>query len=92
MEGYINGYRVVYDNPYDLSDKRYLGETFHQVRKCLMALPPDISLEDFLKGMMVLTRGRINPSIVKEVWEEHQQVRVDLLIGVLYCIRSRMAI
>ena len=92
MEGYINGYRVVYDNPYDLSDKRYLGETFYQVKKCLMVLPPDIPEGDFLKGMMVLTKGRINPQIIKEVWEEQQQVRVDLLIGVLYCMRSRLTI
>lgn len=70
-EGYIKGYKVVYENKYDLSDKRYLGETYYQVKKCLMILPPDITLDDFLIGMMRLTRGTINPQIIKEVYDDN---------------------
>ncbi len=72
-EGYIKGYKVTYDNKYALSDKQYLGETYYQVQKCLMILPPDITLEDFLKGMMILTRGCVNPAIIKEVWNAFQK-------------------
>ena len=70
MEGYINGYRVVYDNPYALWDKDYLSATYSGVRKCLEPLPRDIKFEEVVKGMMVLTKGRINPQIIKEVWNE----------------------
>jgi hypothetical protein len=69
-EGYIKGYKVVYENEYDLSDKCYLGTTYYGVRKCLMVLPPDISQSDFLKGIMVLTMGHVNPKIIKEVYNE----------------------
>lgn len=69
-EGYIKGYKVFYNNQYDLSDKRSLGEDLYLVKKCLMLLPHDITLEDFLHGMMRVTEGKVNPSIIKEVWNE----------------------
>lgn len=69
-EGYIKGYKVTYENEYDLSSKCYLGATYYGVHKCLMILPPDISEFDFLKGMMVLTRGHVNPQIIKEIYNE----------------------
>lgn len=72
-EGYIKGYKIVYENQYDLSDKCYLAATYYAVRQCLEVLPPDILLDDFLKGMMSLTRGTINPQIIKEVYDDIQK-------------------
>lgn len=72
-EGYIKGYRVVYENDYDLSSPCYLDATRYGVLKCLKLLPPDISKEDFLAGMMRLTRGCVNPTIIKEIYDEFQE-------------------
>lgn len=72
-EGFIKGYPVVYENEYPLWSDNFLPNTYYQVEKCLMVLPPDISREDFLKGMMVLTRGHVNPKIINHVYDETKQ-------------------
>lgn len=70
-EGYILGYLVTFEVNSCLWDKSFPDEVRYQVKKCLMLLPPDISEDDFLRGMMRLTRGKVNPSLIKEVWGEN---------------------
>ena len=62
--------RVSYENCSDLSDKGHLQQTYAEVRKCLILLPPSLSREDWLRGMLRLTRGTVSPSIVMEVYDE----------------------
>lgn len=69
-DGYIKGYKVSYENEYSLSDKEYRSATVYGVKKCLMLLPPTISQEDFLAGMMRLTRGTVSPAIINDIWKE----------------------
>ena len=69
-EGYICGYKVVYEQSLCMWDKGYPGETVYAIKKCLMVLPPDITEEEFLRGMMWLTRGKVNPTIIKEIYNE----------------------
>lgn len=76
-EGYIKGYEVSYENEYSLWDKQYRSATAYGVKKCLMLLPPTISQEDFLAGMMRLTRGTVSPAIIIDVWKE---VRNEYLV------------
>lgn len=72
-EGFINGYPVSFEVNSSLWEKSYPLEVRYQVEKCRMLLPPDISKEDFLKGMMKLTRGVVNPVIILEVWDENSK-------------------
>ena len=72
-EGYINGYRVVYKNDYALWDKCYRDATRAGVKACFMQLPPGTSLGDFMKGMLVLTGGRVDPQIITDVYNEYHK-------------------
>lgn len=72
-EGFICGHSVSYENPYPLHSKSFLPATFYGVRGVLMLLPPSISREDFLRGMMKLTKGCVNPQIVLEVYDDFQK-------------------
>lgn len=69
-EGFINGCPVTYENEYCLSDKRFLEATYEGVRKCLKMVPEDTTQFEFLKGMLVLTKGHVNPQIIKDVYNE----------------------
>jgi len=72
-EGFICGYRVTYENRYPLHSKSFLPATFYGVHSVLMLLPPSISREDFLRGMMKLTKGHVNPTIILEVYDDFQK-------------------
>lgn len=67
--GQIQECKVLYDNPFDLWHPMFLVTARQQTEQCLMSLPHVPTREAFLKGMMSLTRGSINPTLVLEVYD-----------------------
>lgn len=69
-QGYIKGYHVVFERRYAPWDEEYLQETVDQLHYCLIDLPDTVTKEEFIKGMLKVTGGKINPKLAAQVYED----------------------
>lgn len=72
-EGFICGYPVSYENNLPLHSGLFLSATYAGVVNALCMIPVHIDREAFLYGMMRLTKGHVNPSIILEVYDDFQK-------------------
>lgn len=72
-EGFICGYPVSYENNLPLHSALFLPATYAGVVSALGMLPKDIDRDEFFHGMMRLTKGHVNPSIILEVYNDVQK-------------------
>ena len=50
-------------------DSLYSQETYELIQATLLLVPEDVNYMQFLKGVMTVMLGNVNPQIVKEVWD-----------------------
>lgn len=67
------GFPVTFKRKSCIWDEDYLNETYLAIEDCFNQIPYSVSREEWLRFMMQLTKGIVNPSIILEVYDKRIQ-------------------